>query len=109
MQEHLVVSQFASGHPVRRTNFPRRNRTMALVSNATVIIEAGETSGTLHQGWEALRLNRPLFILRSVAEDPGLKWPGEMLDYGALVLSEPDEIFEHLPSGTSASIEELAL
>lgn len=35
---------------------------MALLSDATVIVEAGETSGTLHQGWEALRLGRPLFL-----------------------------------------------
>ena len=59
MREHLVISQFPSGTPSRRTNFPRRNRTMALLTDATVIIEAGESSGTLDQGWEALRLGRP--------------------------------------------------
>src|SRR5882672_8067858 len=32
MREHLVVSQFAEGHPTTRKNFPLRNRTMALVS-----------------------------------------------------------------------------
>ena len=39
-----------------------RNRTMAIIAHATVIVEAGEGSGTLHQGWEALRLGRPLFL-----------------------------------------------
>src|SRR5881275_2337711 len=30
MKDHLVVTQFPVGHPTLRSNFPRRNRTMAL-------------------------------------------------------------------------------
>ena len=41
MREHLAVSQFPAGHPVQRKNFPLRNR-WALISDATVIIEAGK-------------------------------------------------------------------
>ena len=70
---------------------------MALISNATVIVEAGESSGTLHQGWEALRLNRPLFLLRSLVKDPALKWPKEMLEYGAITLSGPEGADQHIP------------
>ncbi len=44
-KDHLVVSEFAPGSPVSRGNFPRRNRTMALISDASVIVEAGEGSG----------------------------------------------------------------
>jgi DNA processing protein len=87
MSEQLVVSQFAVGHPVTPKNFPIRNRTMALLTDATVIVEAGEKSGTVHQGWEALRLGRQLFLLESVANDPGLSWPQKMMHYGAQVLS----------------------
>lgn len=102
--KHLVVSQFAPGTPIRPTQFPRRNRTMALLTDATVIIEAGEGSGTLSQGWEALRLGRALFILKSVAEDSGLKWPAEMLGYGAEVLSDTAQILARLPLGMDESI-----
>jgi DNA processing protein len=97
--EHLLLSQFAPGTPVRKTQFPQRNRTMALISHATVIIEASDGSGTLSQGWEALRLGRPLFILRSVVENSALSWPAEMITYGAVSLSEPDAVFEVLPEG----------
>ncbi len=102
--KHLVVSQFAPGTPIRPTQFPRRNRTMALLTDATVIVEAGEGSGTLSQGWEALRLGRALFILKSVAEDPQLKWPAEMLSYGAEVLSDTAQILARLPLGMDESI-----
>lgn len=99
MEEHLVVSQFPAGHPTLRSNFPRRNRTMALLCHASVIVEAGESSGTLSQGWEALRLNRPLFILKSVFENAELTWPQEMVAYGAHVLQDVEQLFDELPLG----------
>ena len=74
-RDHLAVSQFPEGYPYQKQNFPQRNRTMALISDATVIVEAGEKSGTRHQGWEALRLGRLVFIMHNVAEDPKLTWP----------------------------------
>lgn len=104
---HAAVSQFPPGHPVLRTNFPQRNRTMALLSDATVIVEAGNGSGTLSQGWEALRLGRPLFLLKSVAENPALSWPAEMIAYGAEVLTEPEPLFDFLPF-EAAALETLA-
>ena len=96
-RDHLVVSQFPIGHSVQRHYFVMRNQTMALLSDVSVIIEAGEGSGTLSQGWEALRLGRPLFLLKSVVDDPGLSWPAKMLDYGALVLAEPEDLLASLP------------
>ena len=99
MEGHLVVSQFPAGHPTLRSNFPRRNRTMALLCHASVIVEAGESSGTLSQGWEALRLNRPLFILKSVFENTELAWPEEMRKYGAHVLEDVEQVLQALPLG----------
>jgi len=109
MREHLVVSQFPPGHSVQKKNFPMRNRTMALLSDATVIVEAGEKSGTLHQGWEALRLGRLLFLMESVAADSSLTWPSEMVRYGAQVLSRENlSLFlEGIPERTH--VERIAL
>jgi DNA processing protein len=86
-REQLVVSQFPIGTPTTPKSFPIRNRTMALLTDATVIVEAGENSGTLHQGWETLRLGRTLFLMESVATDPTLSWPREMIKFGAQVLT----------------------
>jgi DNA processing protein len=97
MQEHLAVSQFPSGHKTLPRDFVLRNRTMALIANASIIVEAGEGSGSLSQGWEALRLGRPLFIWKSILENSTLKWPREMLNYGAIALEDPEATFEFLP------------
>lgn len=105
MREHLAISQFAPGTPVGKASFPMRNRTMALISDATIIVEAGSRSGTEHQGWEALRLGRPLFILDAVAKGPGSAWVVKMVDYGAMVLSMDDLwlVADLLPSAVGAA------
>ncbi len=98
MRSHLAVSQFDERHPTTRTNFVVRNRTMALIADASVIVESGEGGGSLHQGWEALRLGRPLFIHTREFAKPGLEWPRKMADYGAVKFKEPSDIFEFVPS-----------
>ncbi len=98
MSKHLAVSQFATGHPVERSNFVLRNRTMALISNASIMVEAGDSSGSLHQGLEALRLGRQLFIWKSVMDNVSLKWPRELMKYGALKLDDADQVMDVLPS-----------
>lgn len=83
--EHLLISQFAIGTKTFRTNFPLRNRLMATVTDATVIIEAGEGSGTLHQAVACTNLKRWLFIARSVVDDASLTWPKTFLKYETCV------------------------
>ncbi|MDE0104758.1 MAG: DNA-processing protein DprA [Bryobacterales bacterium] len=84
---YALVSQFCLGSPTRRWNFPIRNRTMALLSAATVIVTAGDHSGTLHQGWEALRLGRDLLLMESLAKTDR-PWIRKFRHYGAQVLSD---------------------
>lgn len=105
-REHLAVSQFPAGYGFKRENFPRRNRTMALISDATVIVEAGAKSGTRHQGWEALRLGRLVFIMENVAANEALSWPRELIGYGAQVLRREDlpEILYDIPNFTAGGL-----
>jgi DNA protecting protein DprA len=94
-RDHLLLSPFSQGEKVFRSNFPKRNRVMALLSDATVIVEASDTSGTLHQAAECLRQERWLFIMRSVAEDPSLSWPAKFLDKPRVrVLKDTSEILQ---------------
>ena len=98
MRDHLAISQYPIGHITTRKDFVFRNRTMALISNASVIVEAGESSGTLHQGWESIRLGRPLYLCKNIAENKKLEWPKKMINYGAMILDDPLDILEELPS-----------
>lgn len=106
-RDHLVLSQFEPGTPPIDRNFPARNRTMALVSQATVIVESQERSGTVSQGWEAIRLGRPLYLLRSLVES-GLDWPALMIEYGAEVLDETEQLLVELPPAIEPELAEAA-
>ncbi len=100
-KNHLAISQFKEGLSTGRASFPQRNRTMALISDATIIVEASDISGTRHQGWEALRLGRTVYIMQNVIDDPSVNWTKEMLQYGAQVLTRDyleDSIYSILPS-----------
>jgi len=100
MKNHLAISQFPLETQTQRKNFPIRNRTMALFSHASIIVEAGEQSGTLHQGWEALRLGRPLFIVDHIMQNGDLEWPSKFIRYGARILriNDIETLLDPLPT-----------
>lgn len=97
--EHLLMSQFPPGTPPQRGNFPQRNKVMALVADATIIVEAAEASGTMHQGWEAIRLGRPVLFPHSFANTSPPTWVQEMIKYGATVLEDGTlgRVLDHMP------------
>src|SRR5207249_5592227 len=94
MKNHLAISQLPIGYPIQRKNFVIRNRTMALISNASIIVEAGDSSGSLHQGWEALRLGQPLFTWKAIVNDPSLCWHKKLIRYGATVIQDSKQVCE---------------
>nr|WP_199044845.1 DNA-processing protein DprA [Dyella sp. ASV24] len=101
-REHLVISQVPFLRYKRqspRTNrlfFPARNVTMSALTQATVIVEAGNTSGTLVQARAALKQGRKLFILDSCFRNSELTWPAKYEAEGAIRVTRPSQIIEEL-------------
>lgn len=95
--QHLVLTQVPfvlSSRRNWRTNrgfFPERNKTMSALSEATIIVEAGETSGTLIQARAALEQKRKLLILDACFR-AGLEWPGRFLERGAHRVTSNDDL-----------------
>lgn len=58
-----LVSEFADGTPPRRGHFPKRNWTMAALSDAVVVVEAAEGSGALITAEAALALDREVMAV----------------------------------------------
>jgi DNA processing protein len=102
--QFLVISQVPivrysrQGPQGNRLFFPERNATMSALTEATVIVEAGNTSGTLIQARHALHQRRKLFILESCFGNPQLTWPAKFLERGAFRITEFEEIKAHLAS-----------
>src|SRR6266700_839522 len=70
---------------------------MSALTEATIIVEAGETSGTLVQARAALQQGRKLFILDSCFRDKRLTWPEKFAKNGAIrkidELTHPDHSY----------------
>ena len=107
----LLVSQFPAGSPPNRLNFPRRNKTMALLSDATLVVEAAENSGTRYQGWEAIKLGRPVLFLKRFLSTTSAKWPGEMIEYGAFAFDARSllRVLDELPYRSADPIADAGL
>jgi DNA processing protein len=82
--------------PQNRLFFPERNVTMSALTEGTIIVEAGETSGTLIQARAALQQGRKLFILDSCFERSDLTWPSRFATQGAIRVKTPDDIWKAL-------------
>lgn len=100
-QDFLLISQVpalrydAQDYRYNRIFFPERNATMSALTEATIIVEAGETSGTLTQARAAMHQGRKLFILNSCFEQ-GLSWPERFEKQGAVRVRDPEDIWSAL-------------
>jgi len=65
-----VLSEYPMGFPVSRQSFPRRNRIVAGLALATVVIEAGLDSGALITAKLALEQGKSVFALPGRVDEP---------------------------------------
>ena len=110
-ERFLLISQVPVIRYERQRNpdanrhfFPSRNVTMSALTDATVIVEAGETSGTLVQARAAIKQGRKLFILDNCFQNPHLTWPHRFVAQGAIRVSEYDDIRKQLIPGFSLTL-----
>ena len=96
-----IISEFPMNFPVSRQSFPRRNRIVAALAQATVVIEAGVESGALITARMALEQGKAVFALPGRVDEPQAAGCNMLIrDCGAkLVTSFQDVLsdFDFLP------------
>jgi DNA processing protein len=107
-----IISEFPPAVAARPHQFPMRNRVVAALADATIVIEAGIKSGALITARLAADLGRPVFALpgdvgRTTSEGTnGLIKDGVALTTGAADVSAVlnwDASYEQEPSGQESS------
>ncbi len=89
-----LVSQFWPTRSAAKDTFPRRNVVTSGISQGTVVIEAGSTSGAKMQARIALDHGKKLFLIRSlVTAQP---WAQSYIERGAIEVGDVDEVIARL-------------
>ena len=89
-----VVSEFPISMPPSRQNFPRRNRIVAGLCEATIVTEAGLESGALITARQAIEYNREVFALPGNVDNPAARGCNALIKEGATLI----ERFEDVPA-----------
>ena len=79
-----------------RKFFPERNVTMSALTDASIIVEIGESKGTLIQSKAALDQGRPLFLLNNCFKKAGIGWPAQCERRGAVRVADYDDIRQRI-------------
>ena len=79
-----------------RKFFPERNVTMSALTDASIIVEIGESKGTLIQSKAALDQGRPLFLLNNCFKKAGIGWPAQFERRGAVRVVSYDDIRQRI-------------
>lgn len=101
-KNHLLISPIPflrynkQDYRKNKNFFPERNAVMSAISEATLIIEASDKSGTLTQARQAIAQGRKLFILNNCFEDESNSWPWEFEKKGAIRVRRPEDIVDYL-------------
>ena len=82
-----VVSEFAPGAQPMPGNFPRRNRTVAGLSDALVVVRAAQRSGALITAAHAIAQNIPVYAVPGDPADPRAEGPNGLLREGKAKLA----------------------
>lgn len=93
-----IISEYPSGMPALPHHFLERNRLVAGLSDAVLVIEAAERSGTLSTAAHALEQGRTVFALPGSVLSPLSAGCNNLIKQGAFPATSVDDILRALPS-----------
>ena len=105
LRHGLVLSEFGWGVPARAWRFPARNRVMAALSQAVVIVEGARRSGARITADFALDLGREVLAVPGEAGKKLTQAPHKLLREGATLCESADDVVTalggELPEGAT--------
>ena len=106
-REGAVVSEYPPGVPAEPHRFPARNRIVAGMSRAVVVVEGGPRSGSKITADHALDLGREVFAVPGPVTSPLSAAPLELIREGAAMIRGADDLLDDLgydPEARAAAI-----
>lgn len=95
-KEGLLLSEFPPGERPEKGYFPRRNRLIAALSEAVVVVQCSLKSGALNTAEVAQELQRPIATYPGRPQEPLAGGPHRLLREGAWLIESGEELCERL-------------
>ena len=96
IKDGCLISEFPPDTSPLRNNFPRRNRIIAGLAQATLVIEASEKSGALITARFALAENREVMAVPGSIFSPSSQGTNNLIKLGGWPITETQDIFSIL-------------
>lgn len=100
-----LLTEYEPEYPAGIHTFPKRNRIMAGLAQAVLIIEAGERSGTLITARLATEYNRDVLVVPGSIFSPNSAGTNRLLSQGATPITSSDNLLVALGFDTSENTE----
>lgn len=91
-QGGLLLSEYAPMNVARRYQFPARNRLIAALSQAVIVIEARAKSGALITAHYAVEANREVFAIPGSIYSSRSAGTHQLIQSGAQLVTQPHEV-----------------
>lgn len=92
----VLVSEYPRGTPARAFQFPQRNRVIAALSRAILIVEASPQSGSLITARHGLELGLDVFVIPGSIHMPHSLGCNLLIRQGAQLVQSPLQLLEDL-------------
>lgn len=91
-----VISEYPPGVPAMAFRFPARNRIVAALARALIVVEGEEGSGSLISAEHALDLGRDVFAVPGAVTNPLAAVPNALIREGAALIRGPEDVLAEL-------------
>lgn len=104
LSQGALISEFPPETKPFRGHFPQRNRIIAALTQATLVVEAGEQSGSVLTAKLALDENREVFAVPGPINNPGSFGTHELLKQGAQLCTCAQDILREIKNMTEQAV-----
>ena len=94
----LLISEHPPGAGPKGFHFPRRNRIIAALGLGTIVIEAGQKSGSLITAYIAAHLGREVFVVPGPISSPLYEGSHRLIQEGAKLVGRVEDVLGELPN-----------